>query len=262
VAVSSYSGNTEETLAMYADAIRRGCRIVAITAGGEVARRAAEAGIPVFGIGYESQPRAAFAHGLAPLLRLARQLDLTAINGAEIEGAAAAHAGWVASNIGPAIPTGRNPAKTLAVALAARTTWVIGGDHLSPAAHRFKNQLAENGKALAAAEALPEAGHNLVVGLDGPVAELTGCALVTLESAHHQSAPVARRFPVVADLFAQRGIPVHRFRLPGATPLADVLLATALGDFTSIYLALVRGLDPTPIHAIDELKRRTAPPSA
>lgn len=167
--------------------------------------------------------------------------------------AAAAHSRVVESALGPDIPVVANEAKRLAMALAGRRPIVIGGEHLAAAAVRFKNQLAENGKILSSAEALPEAGHNLVVGLSSGRAHARTAALITLESPRQHEA-VGARFGLVAEQFAHAGIPVHRISIDGGSTLADLLVATAWGDYVSCYLAIETGYDPTPIPQIDALR--------
>ncbi|MFN0095603.1 MAG: SIS domain-containing protein [Dehalococcoidia bacterium] len=253
VAVSSYSGSTEEALAMYADAKARGCAIVAVTAGGQLGALAASQGRPIFNIDYSSQPRAAFAHGLGPLLALGAQTGISSIDDTVVAEAAAAHERAVRE----LSPGGAFPAASLAAELTGRHPWVAGGGHLTTAAVRFKNQLAENAKVIAAAESLPEAGHNLVVGLDGPAPERADVTLVTFESGSFAPTPLAGRFEAFTSLFAEAGVSVRRHLITEASRLAELLVAVAIGDIVSVRLAMLRGIDPTPIRAIDELKRRS-----
>lgn len=253
VIVSSYSGNTEETLACYDDAWKRGASLLAMTCGGALAERARDDGVPLHRIRYESPPRAAVAHGLGPLLALGRALDLVAVDEAAVRAAASRHAELVERELGLAVPPGTNGAKTFAAMLLGRTPFIVGAGHLAPAARRFKNQLAENAKMLAAAEALPEAGHNWVCGLDH--APRAAAAVVTLESRRLFPATLQRRFEALARECAEAGVPVLRIDTAGATTLEDLLLATAWGDFVSCYLAILQGIDPTPIPHIERMRQ-------
>lgn len=256
VVVSSYSGNTEEALACYDDAWRRDAAILAMTTGGKLAERAAADGVVVYPLVYRSAPRAAIAHSLAPLLRAGTLLGLCAITNDDVAEAAAAH-GSAADSLVPEVPTVANRAKQIGAALQARVPLVLGAEHLAPVAARFKNQLAENGKVLGAAEALPEAGHNLIVGLGTAAQGAQRLALVTIESELHD-ARIQRRFAVIAQEFAETGIPVHRIAVAGARPLDQLLAGTAWGDYVSCYLALANGVDPTPIPQIDRLRAALA----
>jgi glucose/mannose-6-phosphate isomerase len=157
--------------------------MVAMTRGGKIGERAAEDDVPVYALRYNSQPRAAIAHSLAPLLRVGLLLGITGVTTHDIREAADLHRAFVASEFEPDIPEERNAAKQIARALHRRFPLVLGAEHLAPVASRFKNQVAENGKALGASDVLPEADHNLIVGLETAADVRESLSLVTLESA-------------------------------------------------------------------------------
>ncbi|MFN0148133.1 MAG: SIS domain-containing protein [Dehalococcoidia bacterium] len=255
VVVCSYSGDTEEALACYGEAMARGAPVLIISRGGELARRAVADGASWHPITYEAlSPRATTVHTLAPLLRLGEQLGLWRGGQEEVAAAGEGHRAFVETALSPTIPLAENGAKRLATALHGRFTILAGAEHLAPAAERFRNQLAENGKALGSFESLPELGHNLIVGLSTGHRHREVLALVTLESRALHGATVLRRFDLAAGQFAAAGIPVERIEVPGATVLQQLLTATAWGDYTSCYVALLNGLDPTPVAQIDALK--------
>ncbi len=253
VLVSSYSGNTEESLSCYDDAWKRGAAIAVITSGGKLAERAADDGVPVHTITYRAPPRAAIAHSLAPLLRIGTMTGICPFDDGKVQLAGELHRSFVDANLVPSVPQSRNRAKQVAETIHGRIAFVLGAEHLAPAASRFKNQLAENGKALGAADILPEANHNLLVGLGTGGAVSKSVSLVTLESPlyNHRT---NKRFDVTTELFEAAGIPVHRLEMAGNSPLQDLLLATAWGDYVSCYLALLNGEDPSPVPQIDRLK--------
>jgi glucose/mannose-6-phosphate isomerase len=253
VVVSSYSGNTEEALSAYDDAWKRDAALSVITHGGQLAERAKNDGVPVHRITYESLPRAAIAHGLAPLLRIGSLLGLCAVSDEDVRTAGELHRAFVEAELRPATPESANGAKRLARALKGRVPIILGAEHLSAVAVRFKNQIAENGKALAAAESLPELAHNLVVGLETGKVSGELVTLVLLESGIYDGR-IRRRFEATARLFQSSGVPVQRVSVGGETRLQQLLLGTAWGDYTSCYLALLNGVDPTPIPQIERLK--------
>lgn len=252
VVISSYSGNTEESLACYDDARERGATIIATTTGGKLAERARRDGAAVWPINYQSPPRAALGHSLAPLLRIGAELGLCAVDDAAIRATAEEHSALVRQFV-PETPIADNPAKKLAEALHGRVPFVIGAEHLSSVASRFKNQVAENGKAIGAADVLPEADHNLVVGLGTGRKAGESVSLVTLESPRYDRR-VQTRFDVTTQLFTEDGVPVHRLRVEGSSLLSELILGTAWGDFVSVYLAFLNGVDPNPVPQIVRLK--------
>ncbi len=257
VVISSYSGNTEESLACYDDAWKRGAMVLAVTTGGQLAERARADGVPVFTLTYRSAPRAALPHSLAPLLRLGARLNLLSIGQAEVAAVATLHDAFVTHEIGIGVAAGRNAAKQLAEVLAGRLPLVLGAEHLAAVAARFKNQLAENGKMLGATDVLPEADHNLIVGLATAGKAGANLSLVTLDSQLYDER-VRRRFDVTAALFEESAVPVHRIRVAGQQALEQIVLGTAWGDYVSCYLALLNGIDPSPVPQIDRLKAALA----
>lgn len=248
----SHSGNTTETVSCYRRARSLGAPIYAIRSGGELDRRAVEDGVDGTLIAGGQAPRAAFGLHLGAVLRVAEGLGVHPESG--VERAVTAHQGLVRDRLGTDIPTGNNPAKALAQSIRGRIVIVVGAGHLTAAADRFKNQLAENGKSLATSIALPEAAHNTVSGLDTAGLSADHMALVTLESRRHYSPELAATFDAVLDEFAGEGVPVHRIRLTAETRLAELLEATAWADFVSCYVGLLNGVDPTPIARIARIK--------
>lgn len=251
VLLVSYSGETEEALACFEASIAAGAETVAITSGGELAGRACQAGVSVHQINYASPPRAALAHTLAPLLRVAQRLALTPICDSDVERAANAHLELI-SRIGVGTLAKLNPAKQLAEHCLGKLPLLFSAGHLDCAVRRTKNQLAENAKVLAAWEPLPEATHNHVVGFEA-VGSPGLVAPISFESPliHER---VRRRFELLAQLTSAAGMPVRRIGMSGSSVLADMLEATAWGDCLSGYLALLQGLDPTRTRSLEYMR--------
>lgn len=257
VVVSSYSGETSESLACYDEARAQGAPVIAITAGGTLKARAAADGVPVIAIDYVSPPRAAIAHTIAPLLRLGAMLELCPADDIAVDDAANECESFICGKLAPAISSAENPAKLTAQALWRRVPLVLGGEHLAPVTTRFKNQLAENGKTLAIAETLPEAAHNIVVGLQTADDDASRIGVVLLDSAMYGAA-TRRVTDEMQALFEQHGVQVQNTPAPGTSKLAQMLTGTALGDYVSCYLALLHGIDPTPIPEIEHMRAVSA----
>lgn len=253
VVVSSYSGETAESLACYAEARRHRAPIVAITAGGRLAAAAADDDVPIVPIDYVSPPRAAIAHSIAPLLRLGASLEICPADDSIVQDAAAECEAFIGDQLATDVSRTQNVGKCIAEALWGKMPIILGGEHLAPVTTRFKNQLAENGKTLAVAETLPEAGHNIVVGLQTARRDAERLAVVLLDSQAY-GATTRRVAEEIRSLFEQYGIPVSVARTPGSTTLAQMLAATATGDYVSCYLALLNEVDPTPIPEIERMR--------
>lgn len=257
VVVCSYSGNTEEARRLYADARARGAALLVVAHGGELLRQASQDGVAAHRIDYESLPRAAIAHCLAPLLRLGNGLGLCSIADDVIRAAGDAHGELVATSLAPEVACAANPAKQAAHEVFGRIPLVLGAEHLAPAAVRFKNQLAENGKSVAAADSLPEANHNLIVGLETRQLAARTLTAIILDSTLYRADTVRQIDAAVAE-FERAEVSVVRLAVHGEMVLAQLLEATALGDYTSCYLALLNGADPTPVPQIARIKAAIA----
>jgi glucose/mannose-6-phosphate isomerase len=256
VVAASHSGGTEETLSALAQALDRGCPVAAITSGGPLLAAAQRGGLPFLAYEGESQPRASVGSGvilLTGLLERAGYLDVTAGAVEEAAGAVVEMAGRCA----PGVPTEQNPAKQLAWSLVDRLPIVEAAGFLSPVARRWKTQLNENGKTAAAWEELPEATHNAIVGYAQPEALRDRLFVVFLASADDHPRNALRR-SLSVELLAARQIGHEVVAVGGRGRLAQAFSAIALGDFTSVYLGILYGLDPTPVEAISHVKARLA----
>jgi glucose/mannose-6-phosphate isomerase len=255
--VSSYSGNTEETLSAYRAATARGARVVCSTTGGELARLAEENGHDVFRIPPGLPPRAAIGYGVVPLLVLLSRLGLAADPGAEIESAA----GEVRARVGEyglASPPGANPAKDLAGWFEGRIPVVYGAaPRTSVVASRWCGQFSENAKLVAHRHELPEMNHNEIVGWSG-ARPFDGRARVVLLRDEEDHPRVAKRFEITREAIAAAGAEVRDVASSGAGRLARLFSLVVLGDFVSVYLAALAGVDPTPVAPIDKLKKALA----
>ena len=254
VIASSYSGNTEETLSATREALGRRATVVGLARGGALEALAREAGFPLFTIRYQAMPRAALAHSFVPLVYFLQHSGLLSTQSAALEeGIAIMEA--MGSAIGVQVPAQTNLAKQLAHAGYGRLCFVYGAEFLGAVAHRWKTQLNENSKAWAGYEALPEMNHNAVAGYDQPV-ELAGQSFVVLLQSRLTAPQNRERMAVTAEVLGRAGVRHHTVEVEGSTVLAQMLSGIHLGDYVSLYLAALYGVDPTPIPAIELLKAR------
>lgn len=252
----SYSGNTEETLAAFDDAAKRGAHLIVIAGGGTLQARAQAAGITHYPIQAVSQPRAALPYLYMPVLRVLAELELIACPSGIVT-AAIDLAANRAQDFAVAVPERVNPAKQLARALHGRIVSIYGSEFLGEVARRWKTQINENSKQWAEFEHLPEANHNTVVGYTHPAGNAKATFVVQLDS--HLYHPRTRvRLQVTQELLGSSGIANQAVAAQGSTPLAQQLFAILLGDYVSYYLAMLNGVDPTPVAPIDHLKAELA----
>ena len=253
----SYSGNTEETLALAAEAVSRGVPCAAMTSGGALASLAAERGWPLHRPPGGMPPRAALFHTWVPLTRFAGRLAWTG----DPTPAWREAAGLLRrrrGELGSAAPEAANPAKRMARAIAGRSLVVYSGPG-GPAAvaTRWRQQLNENAKVLAHSAVVPEHNHNEIAAwqVAGPATK--AIAVLVLRDGEDSDAATAR-LDLTAEYAARQGAAVHEIRSQGECRLARLASLVQFGDSLSLYLALLGGVDPTDIASIDEFKRRLA----
>ena len=271
----SCSGSTEETLSAAEEALRRGARMMGVGAPGsplaDLVARGRGPYVPVVGPG---QPRASMWLLATPLLVAGRSLGLVADGPAELA-AAADLLDALAERCRPASESFLNPAKSLALSLAGTVPVVWGGSPITgTAAYRFACQLNENAKHPGIPGLLPEAAHNQVMALDGAlgkaaadddlfadpdegIARATRLHLVLLKDSVEHPKVAARR--VASGRIAQeRGIRVSELETEGTSAVERLASMVGIADFASTYLALLLGIDPTPVGAITQLKADVA----
>lgn len=250
---SSYSGNTGETLAAY-DAVRgSGVPSVAITSGGELDKRCAEDGVPICRIPNGMPPRAAIAYSFFPLLQILSALGLTAVENDEF-GEAHDALTRLCRDLGS--DSAENRAAELASQLEGKLPFVYScGQLLGAVATRWCCQINENGKSLAHFATFTELNHNEIVGWEALEGIRERVVVISLED--EDDHPTARKQADIAlDIVRPLSGEVIRVRSVPGGAMTRILSAMILGDFTSVYLAYLNGVDPTPVSNIDFLKTR------
>ena len=250
VLVSSYSGDTEETLSAIEDATSRRARIACIAAGGEVERQARRLNLPLYELPGGLQPRAALGYSLAAMLTFAEQIDLLSIGAESWEDAIsmleAASAEWSSE-----VP---NPARDLAQSLLGKLPFIYsGGDLMEPVATRWCCQFAENAKVLAHTNRFPELNHNEIMGWEhaGELHRQIGVVALRDRLDHPR---VRRRIELTRQLLESKAGCWLDVESRGGSELARMLSLAHLGDWVSLYLAFLQKVDPTPINLIRQLK--------
>ena len=256
VLACSYSGETEETLSGFRQALERGAKLVALTCGGTLGDEAVRHGVPVFIIGYRGEPRSALGYGFVGPLVLLMKLGYLSDKTRDFEEALEVLDTQV-REIAEESPSDVNRAKQLALGLMDRLIVVYGAGIFSGVARRWKTQLNENSKVTAFVELLPEAHHNSVVGYSSAsfAGDRSFALLLKPRTLHPR---LELRYQVTKELMDRESIAHETVEGRGASALCQILSAVSLGDYVSYYLALLQGLDPSPVDAIDYIKGRLA----
>ncbi|HEY5941524.1 MAG TPA: bifunctional phosphoglucose/phosphomannose isomerase [Solirubrobacterales bacterium] len=248
VLCSSYSGNTEETLACFEAAEALGARRFVVSTGGQLVEQAREAGVPVVAPPGIYQPRVAVAYMFVAAAEMAALAGVAPRIRTEID-AGAAFLEREALTI-------KAKAAEIAAKIGAAPTVVYGSDLTAPVAYRWKTQINENAKQPAFSSQLPEADHNEICGWSAE-AGAGAMAAVFLEDCD-QHPRERHRFELTAEAVEATAAAVVRLETVGETRVERLLWATLLGDLVSLEIARQRGVDPESIVAIDRLKEGMA----
>jgi glucose/mannose-6-phosphate isomerase len=255
VITCSYSGNTEETLGVYAEAKAAGADIVCITSGGLLAELAGQDSFPVVSLPGGLPPRSALGYALTALLGVLRAKGIVPDMSDEIRESVALLR-VLREKYRPERPAAENPAKQLAVELHEKIVAVYGSSAImEAAAYRWRSQIAENAKNMAFHHVLPEMNHNELVGWLHPEAALKNIGVVFLRDPEDHP-QVRKRFDLTREVIEGKAGVVREIRSEGKSRLARILSLVYLGDFTSLYMAYLNRLDPTPVAVIEEFESK------
>jgi glucose/mannose-6-phosphate isomerase len=256
VIASSYSGNTEETLSAFSQALQTTAKKLAITTGGRLKTLSLERGIPVFTFHYKAEPRVAFGYSFFSLLAFFKKMGLINIEPHDVDETVRVLEELVL-NLDRSIPLEANQAKQLAIRLSGRLVTIYGAGILSKVAFRWKTQLNECSKVWASAEYFPELNHNAIVGYRYPLWINQKAFVIMLRSALFHPR-ILIRYEVTADLLNSAGVDHEVVEAKGESLLSQMMSAVLLGDYVSYYLALLNEVDPSPVAAIDYMKGQLA----
>ena len=254
---SSHSGNTEETLGAFEAARKADCRIIVVSTGGELAKRAKEDNIPVWTFDHAGQPRAAVGFSFGLLLAMFQRLGFIPDQKDSLEEALASMK-RSQQHLRSDIPAVKNPAKRYAGQLMGRWVTIMGSGLLTAVARRWKTQINEIAKAGANFEFLPEADHNTLAGAMNPEEVLNPHTMTLFLRAPSDHLRNRLRSDLTRKAFMLEGMNTDYIDARGNTPLAHMWTLILFGDYMAYYLAMGYGVDPTPIKALVDFKQAMA----
>lgn len=258
VIVSSCSGNTEETISAFKDARSKGANIIVITSGGSLSRFARPASVPVIIIPPGLQPRAAIGYSFFTLIILLSRIGVIGDKMSDIEETIRLLEKLSRTSLGIMVPGRKNIAKNIAKNIYLKMPVIYAGqDHMDAVSTRWRGQLAENAKTIASTHLFPEMTHNEIVGWENPKKILKNLAVVILRD-QGDNPGIAKRMDIVKKIVAGRGVKVVEVESLGKGLLARIFSLIYIGDYVSLYLAILNGCDPTPVDRIVYLKKELA----
>lgn len=248
----SYSGETEETLNAFVDAIHRKCMLIAITSGGHLLSFAKKLQLPYVIVPPSLPPRAALPYLFFPLPILIEKMNVLTGKRSEIEEAIRVIK-MISEENSPQISTENNFSKKLALQLKDSVPVVYGFRQYGAIAHRLKTQFNENSKVPSRYEVFPELNHNEVVGWEAPE-NLTRIFSILLIRDRNEPDEIKNRIEATKLTALHKAGKVLEIYAKGKGKLARMFSILHLGDFISVYLAILRGVNPVPVKTIDEIK--------
>ncbi|HUA13169.1 MAG TPA: SIS domain-containing protein, partial [Candidatus Sulfotelmatobacter sp.] len=249
---SSYSGNTEETLSALSEAEGKGAQIVVITAGGKLEEIAKEKNYLTYKIPGGIQPRMSSFYFLSAFISLLEPLGLVDAGSRKELKAASDWLKDQLANWKPEIPSSSNPAKQLALELIGKSVVVYSGPKLFPAANKFKICLNENAKNIAWVNQYPEFNHNEFIGWSSHPTEKP-YAVVEIRS-DLENDRIKKRFEISEQLLSGKRPSPEVIKPQGDNLIKQLLWTSNFADFVSLYVALLNGLNPTPVDLVEKLK--------
>jgi glucose/mannose-6-phosphate isomerase len=252
VLITSFSGDTEESLGAFLDALKRKCMIFCVSSGGALLENAERLNVPYLRVPGDMPPRAALPYLFVPLLLEAEKIGLVSGVSAELSEAVALLE-KISNNNSPQKPAAENLSKTLALGIGQTVPVVYGFGFYRSVAQRFKTQFNENSKIPAKWEVFSELNHNEIVGWEG-AGELGKCFSAIFIRDEEEPTEIRSRIEITKELVGKAGVGLFEVQAQGKSPLAKMLSTICIGDFASMYLAILHGVDPTPVKTINYLK--------
>ena len=258
VFIASYSGNTEETLSAYEQAREKGSTLIVISSGGKLKEYAQRDNITFIDIPKNLPPRCALGYlSIIPLCILSK-LGVTGDVALEINQMINTLEELKEKSLKPVIGQRDNIAKVIASKLWNKFVVVYSASiHFDVCALRFRGQLAENSKSLCSSHVFPEMNHNEIVGWVHPKKLLKNFVAVMLrdKGLHPRT---EKRMNITKDILKKEGVEVLEINSRGKGLLSRIFSLIYIGDFISLYLAILYGIDPTPVDRVTYLKNRLA----
>jgi glucose/mannose-6-phosphate isomerase len=251
----SYSGETHETLNLLEEAHKRRAKVATVTSGGRMLVTSLAKKIPYLKVTSGLPPRVALPELLAAALFALGKATLSKEPETILHNASSALATEIQS-IKCETPTNDNKAKQMAERLHDRLPLLLGPEERVSVLRRFKNELNENSKIPAVYMCMPECYHDDIEGLESLIslASVQPVLLRTWETGHQP-----KTVESLVALMKELGFPpIMTFQGHGEDVLSELLTAITFGDFVSVYLALLRRIDPTTLLLIPKFRAAAA----
>ncbi len=242
VFVISYSGNTEETVNAYRNALRKGCRIVVITSGGRLEMLARKQGIDLVLVNKDIQPRLALGYLFFPIITILQNSKLIADRTNEI----------IRMIEILKTPVFKDKGNDLAKKLDGKVPLIYTSERLKIIGYKWKINFNENTKIHAFYNVFPELDHNEINGF----VNLKANYYVIIFKDENDYMKLRKQMDITKNLIKKKNVSVTEISLTGSSLLTKIFSAIYIGDWCSYFLALKYKVDPTPVELIEDLKKQ------
>jgi glucose/mannose-6-phosphate isomerase len=252
IIISSYSGNTEEAVSCFEQALELNANIVTLSSGGKVEDIAKHNSIQHIKLKSGFQPRYALGLSFFTLLKIFQELNLINKQDKTVEAISRL---W--KKKGEEYSKENNLALEIAKKMVGFIPVIYSSEMLSSTGYRFKCQLNENSKLHAFHHVIPEMNHNEIIGWETQKEKQFNSKIIILHDIDYHP-QIKKRYFIFSELVASKGVEVIKLSSRGKIFKVRIMDLIYLGDWISFYLALLRGKDPSEIDFIHEMKKRLA----
>src|SRR4030095_831875 len=254
VIVSSYSGNTEESLSSYEDAKKKNCKIIGISSGGKLSILSEADNNLLVKVPGGYQPRCALAYSFIPMLFIIQEFGFISERNNEIKNLVDTMT--LKANSYGSFDENDNPALKVANHLQGKIPVIYSSNDLLDIVNlRWRCQLNENAKMLAFGNYFPEMNHNEIVGWEVNPEMLKNMAVIFLKD-KDDFERIKSRQRITQDIIKPYAALIFEISSDGKTRLERIMDLVYLGDWVSFFTAILNKVDPTPIEKINILKSK------
>lgn len=251
---ASYSGNTEETISALKQAIAAKCQVVVMATGGQLQELATKHKVPFILLPKATQPRYAVLSNFLAIVKLMQLAKLTDTKGLTKQlSSTAKYLKTIQETWLPLVPTAKNPAKKLALDILGTTPVIYSGPDLAPAGYKWKISFNENAKNVAWQGVYPEFSHNEFIGWSSHPVTKPYTIIDLISAFDHKQ--INKRIDISSKLLSGNRPHPYTINLKAKNQLDELLGMVLYGDFVSIYLALLNGVNPTPVDLVEKMKK-------
>ena len=260
VILSSYSGNTEETISCAHDALSRGSKIFCIATGGILLNFAKKNKLDFYQIDPKAnpsgQPRMGLGYSIIAVFAVLARCGFINFQHKDVENIRQLLDG-LTKHLTKDVPLEKNPAKIMADKLRDRAIIFVSANHLNGTVHAIKNMINENSKSFAASFDLPELDHHFLEGLSFPKNLKDVVHFILVNSEHYPKA-IQNRLSITRQILTKHGFVSTIIKPESTHPTLQAFETLYFGSFLSFYLAMLYRIDPGPIPSVDYLKKELA----